>query len=233
MERETPTPHLFNFEDLQNQAETYLSAVREKAREIIEGATLEMKLRQDRLLAEADAIREKARHEGYQEGVRLGALEVESKIQEELQRRLQQEVGNAVDLSRKEMATLLEQCASLREEITRNWENTFLRLVFRVAKTVIRRELKQEPQISVQWVREALELSLGESSLVLILNPEDATLMKTPLERLFSEFRQLGEIEIRTDTTLARGDCILQSENGRLDQRLDSQLARIEEELCA
>lgn len=233
MKREAPTPHLFNFEDLQSQAETYLEAVRKKAREIIEEATLETKQQQERLLAEADTIREKARQEGYQEGVRLGALEAENKIQAELQRRLQREVTSAVDSSRKGMINLLDQCANLREEMTQNWENAFLRLVFRVAKTVIRRELKQEPQISVQWVRETLELSLGENGLVLILNPEDAVLLKTPLERLFSEFRQLGEIEIRTDATLSRGDCILRSENGQLDQRLDSQLARIEEELRA
>lgn len=233
MKKESRSAHLFNFEDLQGEAENYLEAVRLKARGILANALAEAQKQKNEILEDAEKIREKAQKEGFLEGLRQGEEKAEEKIREKVEVRVQVEAKEAISSAENGMRRLLTQCSSLKEELTQNWESAFLHLISRIAKVVIRRELKNDPQITMQWIREMFELSSSESSLVLHLNPEDATLLKSSLERLSGEFRLLGKLEVKANPALERGDCILKSENGQLDQRLDVQLARIEEELRA
>ena len=231
MKKEIPSTHLFNFEDLHDQAESYLESVRQTARQILENAVQEAENQKQSLLQDAESIRVKAREEGFQEGLQQAVQELESRVEAQVQAQLQKKIDPAIQAAECGIFQILEQCADLRENLTQSWERAFVHLISRVAKIIIRRELKADPQIAAQWIREMLELCAGESSFVLDLNPEDAVLLEPALDRIRSEFRQLGSLEIKLDPMLARGDCILRSENGTLDQRLDVQLARIEEEL--
>ena len=231
MKKEIPNAHLFNFEDLHSQAETYLGSVRQTARQILAKAVQEAETQKHSILLEADLIRTQAREEGFQEGLQRAFQEIESRVESQVQTQLQKKIEPAVQAAENGIFQILEQCADLREDLTQSWERAFMHLVSRVAKIIIRRELKADPQIATQWIREMLELCSGENSFTLELNPEDAVLLKPALDRIRSEFRQLGSLEVKLDPMLARGDCILRSENGTLDQRLDVQLARIEEEL--
>ncbi|MBQ4144858.1 MAG: hypothetical protein IJD43_15425 [Thermoguttaceae bacterium] len=231
MKKEIPNAHLFNFEDLHSQAETYLGSVRQTARQILAKAVQEAETQKHSILLEADSIRTQAREEGFQEGLQRAFQEIESRVESQVQTQLQKKIEPAVQAAENGIFQILEQCADLREDLTQSWERAFMHLVSRVAKIIIRRELKADPQIATQWIREMLELCSGENSFTLELNPEDAVLLKPALDRIRSEFRQLGSLEVKLDPMLARGDCILRSENGTLDQRLDVQLARIEEEL--
>lgn len=231
MKKSPSNAHLFNFEDFGTQAQKYLDSVREKAREILEEAVSEAHVRSEELLADAEKIRETAREEGFQEGLKRGMAEAEARIEPEVQNRVRKEVETAVHSSETSMQGILVELQGLRLEMAHAWEEEFLRLVCRVAKVVLRREIASDPQIPLQWVRESLELCSGESSVVLKLHPEDAAMLQIPLERLCTEFNRLGRIEIKTDSTFSRGDCVLKTASGTLDSRLDVQLARIEEEL--
>jgi len=231
MKRETLNAHLFNFEDLESQAEEYLASVKKKAVDILEQAVRDAQVQREEILGDAELIRQNAHEEGFRAGVRLGLEQAESLIQENVQQRLEQEIAPAVEFAEKGLQELFRRCLLLREELSRNWENAFLQLVCRISHVIIRQELEKDPQISLSWIREMLELCSGENTLVLFMNPEDLRLLGSGLERLQGEFRQLGQIEIKADSKLARGDCVLKTENGQLDQRLSTQLARIEEEL--
>lgn len=233
MKKETQNAHLFNFEDLKHQAETYLDSVRQRAKQILEEAASEVKSLKAQFLEETKDLRTEAEKKGYQDGLEKGIADAQNQIQQNVQERLQQEIQPAVSSAETVMLRLLEQYAALQKELAQNWEKSFLELICRISKAVIRRELKNDPQITLHWIREMLELSSSSNSFVLQMNPEDEELLKNSLEQLKSEFRQLGELEIKIEPSLERGDCILRSENGQLDQRLDVQLARIEEELRA
>lgn len=231
MKKEALNAHLFNFEDLKSQAEEYLASVKQKAGEFLEQTIHDAQVQRDEILEEADRIRRNAHEEGFRAGVRQGLEQAESLIQESVQQRLDHELAPAVQFAEKGIQELFRRCLSLREELSRNWESAFLQLICRISQVVIRQELERDPQISVRWIREALELCSGENTLMLLMNPEDVRNLGPSLERLRGEFRQLGQIEIKAEPQLARGDCILKTENGQLDQRLATQLARIEEEL--
>lgn len=212
--------HLFNFEDLEAQAADYLESVKKKAREIVANA-----------VQEAEGIQDEARKKGFQEGLKQGKSHALELVQEEVRERVQNQVQTISNQVLAQIHAIASQCAGLREELTQNWENAFLTLVMRVSHVILRRELEKDPQIEIQWIREMLQLCAGENSLILTLNPQDAELLREPLERLAGEFGKIGHMTIKPSSAMAQGDCVLKTENGQLDQRLDVQLERIAEEL--
>ncbi|MDO4571519.1 MAG: FliH/SctL family protein [Planctomycetia bacterium] len=224
-------PVLFNFDDLEQQAQKYLDAVRQEAREIIQNAVAQARKDSAEILKEAEKIRSDAHrlgHEdGYAKGYNAGVVSREEEIQIGIQNGVAQELPTAAAAIQNIARNLREVQASLTNE----WQRAFLRLVCAVARQIVRRELQKDPSISENWIRETLELCSGENQIVLRLHPSTITTLKTSIKNIQTEFHKLGRIEIKPDDTLLPGECVLETEFGRMDQRIEAQLRRIMEEL--
>jgi flagellar biosynthesis/type III secretory pathway protein FliH len=80
-------------------------------------------------------------------------------------------------------------------------------------------------------IAEALELASGTSSVVLKLHPEDfAELQKSSAEwqLLVDRHRNLT---VTADGTLTRGGCLVETPEGEIDGRIETQFSRIVTEL--
>jgi len=119
----------FNFDDMTAKANEYLAKVRAEALQIV------AKAQQD-----AAAVKQKAVEEGRAEGMRS----VEQIVQKQLATALpalRQAIGEIQDA---------------KQAWQRHWEATAVHVAAAIAKRVIRRELTNDPQITVNLVREAL-----------------------------------------------------------------------------
>ncbi len=125
----------------------------------------------------------------------------------------------------------IDAAAQLHSAWIKQWEQNFMHVVVAVAERVIRGELTREPQISQRWIREALELASGSTSITLQLNPQDYEAIQGHEERLAAEFGQLAPTSIVADPSVSAGGCRVVTDYGHIDQQVASQLARIEEEL--
>jgi flagellar biosynthesis/type III secretory pathway protein FliH len=63
------------------------------------------------------------------------------------------------------------------------------------------------------------------------LNPQDHKNLGTQVRTLIDAMSGLGEAEVVADATIDRGGCRVETRFGSIDQQIESQLARIEEEL--
>jgi len=207
----TPVRHSeYNLQDMDQAASEHLETVKKKAARIVLKAQ-----------KEAGNVRQQAAKEGREQArqaARDAALaDVEARWQTLLPA-LQQAVESAADLK----ATWIRQ-----------WERNIVRLVVAVAERVIRQELEQHPQISHQWIREALELASGSTSLTLKLNPDDYAALEEYRDVLKRQFSQLADADIVPDSSVSAGGCCVTTEYGSLDQQIETQLARDEEELTS
>lgn len=198
----------FNFDDMSDRANSYLDTMRAQAGEIIAKAQ-----------REGEAIRRQAEEEGRQAAIR--AVE---KVMEE-------KVG-------KQLATLLPAVKQASEQIIQSkhawlthWEKAAVRLAARIAEKVIRRELKQDPTITLTLVREALELAGGDGELVLRMHADDVKTLGPHAERLAQEASRGAKVRIVSDIEVMPGGCQVETRFGVVDQRIESQLQRIEEEI--
>jgi flagellar assembly protein FliH len=194
----------FNFDDMAERARQYLAEVRAEAAEIVAKAR-----------HEAAAIRKQAQEDGRQAAM----LSVEQMVHKQLATvlpALRQATG---DINLAKQAWLA------------HWEATGLHVAAAIARRVIRRELSAVPEITIGWIREALELAAGSTQVRLHLNPADHQALGHQVRMLTSEMAGLGEVQVLADAAVTPGGCRVETRFGTIDQQLDAQLARLEEEL--
>jgi flagellar assembly protein FliH len=85
--------------------------------------------------------------------------------------------------------------------------------------------------VTLQLIREALEMSAGTSQVRIHLHPADHDTLSGQVDRLAKELRRIGPAEIVADAEITPGGCRIETVHGTIDQQFESQLARIVEEL--
>jgi flagellar assembly protein FliH len=171
-------------------------------------------------LAELARIRKDARTAGEAEGRALGLAEG---------RKVGHTEGLATGLAAASVhAERLRALALSLPDALRRAEgeltDTVLALALDVARQVVHRTLKAEPEWVLPLVRDLLnsEPALrGEPRL--LLHPDDVALVKNSLGH---EIEAAGW-QVRSDDTLARGGCRVQSANGELDGTLETRWKRV------
>jgi flagellar assembly protein FliH len=197
----------FHFDDV---GQSYLGRVKSEAAEIVNQAR-----------KEAAQIKAKATEEGRQAAIQAA--------QSSLKVRLDQQLGNILN-SLRQAVVQIEQS---RQAWQQNWEQHSVNLATAIAKRICRRELNREPEITIAWIREALAMAGNNAEIVLRLHPDDHANLSQHVEKLKQELTGIGAIKIIGDPAISAGGCRVDTEFGSLDQQLESQLARIEEELLS
>ncbi len=202
-------PVAFNFDDVADRADTYLDGIRRQAAEILAEAQ-----------AEAQRIRQKARVEG----IAAGRGEVEALVD----KKLAEQLGTLLPA----LGAAVQQIQQARQAWLAAWEKNAVHLAAAIAAKVIRRELAHAPEIPLQLVREALELAAGGGQIRVRLNPGDYQTLAPQAKTLVRELTPLGSTEVIADEAITPGGCRVETEFGAVDQQIESQLKRIEEELA-
>lgn len=198
----------FNFEDLTDRAQAYLDEVRRQAAEMVAAAR-----------KEADRIRAQAQQQGRAEGLR------------EVDQKTEQRVADQMQTLRPALEQVINKLDEARHTWLSHWERSAVRLAAAIAARLIRRPLETTPEITVDLVREALELAAGSAHLRVYLDPGQHAAMASRVEALLAQAAPLAKSEVLADPHLSPGGCRLETQFGVIDQSFDAQLARIEEEL--
>jgi flagellar assembly protein FliH len=198
----------FNFDDLSHRADAYLAQVREQA---------------GKLLAEARVQADQIRKQAEIDGLRAAQKQMQTKVEAETTKRMETvlpAVRAAVDEFRK-----------LKQGWLTHWETTGVRLATRIAGRILRREIAHDPKLPLKFIRESLELAVAADGVRLLLNPQDVELLGREVQTLVKELAPTGRVEVLADPRIAPGGCRLETPHGSIDQQLEVQLKRIEEEL--
>ena len=110
-------------------------------------------------------------------------------------------------------------------------EAALLKLSVRIAEKLIGEELRTAPQTIAGIVNEALRSVRRAKSLVIQAHPADVASLKERLSTLRIQAAPSREIEIVPNTSLSRGDCIVETDIGIIDARLETQLDNMERAL--
>ncbi len=209
-------PVAFNFDDIAGKADEYLGKVR------IEAAAIVTKAQEESAEIRRQA-NQTAHTAGYEAGQKQGREEIEKIIDERL--------GSQLATLLPALQGVIREIHDARQSWLSQWEKSAVHIAAAIAKRIIRKELSQTPEISLTIIREALELAAGSSQLRVYLNPDDQKALGPQIESLVKELSELGTAEIIADPEVAPGGCRVETAVGTIDQQLETQLARIEEEL--
>lgn len=158
--------------------------------------------------SQLEEIQEQARREGFEQGLKEGREAGASEFTERVQR----------------LERLIAALDQPFEELDESVEQQLAQLAMIVARQLIRRELRTEPEQVIGVVREALAaLPLAARNVRLSLHPDDAALVREALSL------QQGEsgIQVVEDPVLTRGGCRVLTESSQIDATVESRLNAI------
>ena len=152
--------------------------------------------------------------EGLQEGRQRGHIEGHQLGQQEGQNEFQTAIGQARELAK--------QIAEQRHQAFVGMEPQVIQLAFRIASKIIHASVRQGEAIR-QVVHEVLDTVGKNSRLRFHVHPKD--LVHLEGENLFQDW----PVEIESDETIEPGGCLVETEHGHIDARIDKHLERIED----
>jgi flagellar assembly protein FliH len=212
--RATPTarnvqPVAFSFADMRGQADTYLETVRDEAAKIVQQAHRDA----ERIRREAEVAGRKA-------------------AEAAIERILDEKVARRMDTLIPALEQLVKQINDAKGDLQSHWERSALKVSTAIAARIIRRELNHDPQITIDSIAEALRLAAGTAEITLRINPTDYENLGSQVERLAVTLCQISPSQIIADETITPGGCRVETRFGAVDQQIEAQLRRIEEDLA-
>lgn len=145
------------------------------------------------------------------------------------QAQAQKELQLAVSDLRAQLTATLDELTGLRAHLATQSEHELVRLALEIAKKVVQREVRVDREIVMTLARVALARLHSRANATVRLHPEDYAYVWSHREHLNSE----GALEIVEDRTVGLGGCIVQSELGEIDARIEQQFAEIEQEFLS
>jgi len=198
----------YDLTDLSSQGDVYLHEVRAEASKIIKQAQQEAK----KIRQEAEAA---------------GKLAAEAAIE----RILNEKVSKQMQTLTPALASAVGQIEDSRQAWLRHWESSATHFACAIAARIIRREIQKEPTIALQWVQEALQMCAGASEITVRLSPSDHETLGEQVSQLAKVFHPVATANIVSDPAITVGGCRIETEFGSIDQQLETQLERIQQEL--
>lgn len=195
----------FQFGDMSHD---YLQKVRAEAANIIKQAR-----------DEAAKVKAAAMEEGKKAAIAAAENTLRTRIDQQLQTLLPT------------LQQAVQQVQQSRLAWQRHWEQHAMRLAIGIAEKVIRRQIAAQPEITLELIREGLELAHGNERITVRLNPADHAALGDRVLKVSQPLAQLGKVQIVPDPQISAGGCRIDTEFGNVDQRIETQLERIAQEL--
>jgi flagellar assembly protein FliH len=164
-----------------------------------------------RIVAEAEnnrAIIEEAAHD---------------KARHEAETGIDNEVADKVADLRAQLLSTIEEISSLSADVTAQAEKTLVELALQIAKKIVGREVTIDREIALTLVKVSLSKLHNRSIAEVHLNPIDFVFVQTHREKL--DFR--GSLDLVEDRSISLGGCLIHTETGDIDARIESQFDEI------
>jgi flagellar assembly protein FliH len=160
---------------------------------------------------------------------RAKAAEIEQEAKEKARQMIDAEVAAEIDRTidpwLQQLQATVTEIDGLRTEITSRVERDVVRLAIEIAKKVVHREVTIDNEIVMTLIRIGLSRMHNRIAATVHLHPEDFRYVVSNRGGLEEGGHALELVE---DRSIGRGGCLLRTELGDVDARIEQQFAEIE-----
>lgn len=169
----------------------------------------------------AASIQEEFYQKGYTEGKEKGFEEA-----------LENEGARLAEAS-KILENLIQEMSRFKETQYKNCEEELLEIIIVLTKKLLSNELSINKDVVLNVVRAAISGAVGNDKIKIIINPEDHDNIAKHKEEFLHMVDGLKNISVAADSSISKGGCLIETDYGDIDARLDKQLENVEENLKA
>jgi len=206
----------FNYDEIRRRCLDYIEQIRQQAREMLEQATLE-----------SERIRQQAFAEAQETGYTAGLQQAEQDVERKARELCEKNIATTLPALKAAATALNEERDVWRSE----WESIAIRLSALIAEKLVRRELTQNPELSTEMLLKTLELASGSSQVRLLMNPSDIEQLGADGLQKVNDILRSADSQLVGDQSITPGGCVIQTQHGKIDAQLETQLDRICAEL--
>ncbi len=110
-------------------------------------------------------------------------------------------------------------------------ERQMLRLVIAIAKKVTQAEVRTNPSIIIDVLRDAMKMLADNRAIKILVNPEDWTIVQENLRSLETKIDYPQNVDVISDFTIEKGGCIIEYDAGSIDSTITSRIDEITRQL--
>jgi len=124
------------------------------------------------------------------------------------------------------LETMRQGLENRRASLLAALEEEVVELAVEVAEKLMLHDLDVNPDAVVDLVRNVIARASERKSLRVRLSPEDYAAIEERRKELDDSMADLGDFEMVNDRSLVHGDCIVETQAGTIDARLDRRLEK-------
>jgi len=219
--RQLGTKSVFKFEDLQQRCENYLETVRQQARQILQEA-----------IDEGERQRSATEARGYADGFAAGEAAAQQAAEVRVQAAADEKCRQQLQTVLPALQTAVEQTRDLQLQLQKQAEEVLIRLSVAIAERLVRRVVCEQPEVSIELIRETLQMTGRTGHLELHVHPDDAAgLTVGAAAQAWQPASGQQQVQVIADESVSRGSCLVRTPQGMIDARWETQLDRITVEL--
>lgn len=203
------------FESLNEKEVAPGRASQEEIQRLLENAKRDAEAILELATREASAINQQAWQEGYEAGKDHWEAAIED-IATTLRTQLEQFQSQLLLSYQTYMSTL---------------EQEMFKLTMQIARKVVKEEVRQHPEVVLSVIQDALRRVSDSGSIRVRVNPLDLEMARKGKNHLLKVVEGARGFEIVEDRRVEPGSCVIDTEHGIIDARLNLQLDEIERAL--
>jgi len=211
---------VFNFDDLRERCDAYIEQTRAQAVQIVGDAQ-----------AQAQEIRQRAQTEASAAGRAAGLAQASGELEQQIQQRAEKIAAERLSTALPAFTEAARMLAAERDHWLAHWESSAVHLSIAIAEQVIRQKLERSPEVALEIITEALKLAAGAPQIRLRLNPRDVATIGPLCNEALQRVAPAGGASIVGDEAISPGGGVVETQHGRVDAQIESQLERIASEL--
>lgn len=160
-----------------------------------------------------EEIEENAFQKGFAEGRRVGFESGTKKV----------------DPAINSLRQALVQLQNIRQEIHQEIEKEVVQLALAIARKIVCHEIETAQETVVCVAREALSRVENPGKIKIKLNPEDLQFINDTKSQLFHFLHNVDNIRFEAADSIQSGGCLIETDRGDIDARIEKQFQAIEE----
>jgi flagellar biosynthesis/type III secretory pathway protein FliH len=158
---------------------------------------------------------ETAFRQGYQRGLAEGKKQFLAQIEGQLEK----------------LEMILQEAVSVRQAAMELAEEDLIKLSLLIAEKIVRKEIQLDAEVTKRVLAEAISYLGGATKIFVRVNRQDLPTLaegEEEIRRLFLEAKTITFVE---DESIQPGGCIIETDLGRIDARLETRLDLMKKEL--
>lgn len=158
-------------------------------------------------------IEERAYIEGFTQGERAGFESAKKKL----------------ELILNDFRQALLELDKIKKEISLNAEREMVELALAIARKIVCHEVSINKEVVLSVIKEALKKVVDHEKIKIRMNPSDLEFIKNAKFHFSNLVDNIESITFEEDETILNGGCVIETNLGDIDARIERQLRVVEE----